>query len=418
MTTPQHSIHSKSQVLKVFEYQSIRLGEQNNGIVFNKKHLQALAQFLDQKPHPYYQLIYQGVKFSHYVGAIQVGDLTIEILPKADKNASPDINLWQGVLLDMLKSCRLLKVETLSSAWLQLRPNSILELYFDLFLNEVEHLLRQGLLKAYQRKEGNVSSLKGRLIFQKHLHHNLAHQERFYTNHEKYDYSHLLNQIILKGLYVLKKLLISPSLAARLQRVLVHFPTIPDFNITEKQVQQISFNRKTVRYQTALEIARLLIFNYSPDIRGGQHDLLALLFDMNLLFEEYVYQQFRRLSSDELRVKRQQMKPFWNRRYIQPDIVLTFRGKNYVLDTKWKVLKKVQPNMQDLKQLLIYCQYFEAEQGILLYPKVHDLADLKPVVYDGDDRYSCGLHFLKIIGHDGRLNLKMGQDILDFLKGI
>ena len=88
-----------------------------------------------------------------------------------------------------------------------LLTTSILELYFDLFLNEVEHLLRQGLLKAYQRKEGNLSSLKGRLIFQKHLHQNLSHQERFYTNHEKYDYAHILNQVILKGLFVLKKLL-------------------------------------------------------------------------------------------------------------------------------------------------------------------------------------------------------------------
>lgn len=411
-----HNIYTKPQTLKVFEYQSIRIGEQNNGIVFNEKHLQALAQFLDKKQHPYYQLIYQGVKFSHYVGAIQVGDLTIEILPKADKKPIPDLNIWQGILLDMLKSCRLLKVETLSSAWLQLRPNSILELYFDLFLNEVEHLLRQGLLKAYQKKEANVRALKGRLLFQKHLYENLTHQERFYTNHEKYDYSHLLNQIILKGLYILKKLLVSPALSARLQRILVHFPAIPTFNITEKQFQQISLNRKTARYQTALEIARLLIFNYSPDIRGGQHDLLALLFDMNLLFEEYVYQQLRRLTSADLLVKRQQMKPFWNRRYIQPDIVLTYRGKNYVLDTKWKVLKKVQPNMQDLKQLLIYCQYFEAQQGVLLYPKVYDLKDLKPVLYEGDKNYSCGLHFLKVVGENGRLNLNMGQDILDFLE--
>lgn len=406
------------QTLKVFEYQSIRLGEQNNGVVFSAAHLEALAQFLDQQPHPYYQLIYQGVKFSHYVGAIQVGNLTIEILPKADKQPTPHPDVWQSVLIDMLKSCRLLKVETLSSAWLQLRTHSILELYFDLFLNEVEQLLRHGLLKAYHRKEGNVKALKGRLLFKQHIQQNLSHQERFYTSHETYDYHHLLNQIILQALYILKKIVISPKLYARLQRILTHFPNLTFSAISEKQFQKITFHRKTVRYQIALDIARLLIFNYSPDVKGGQYDLIALLFDMNLLFEEYIYQQLRRLSTSGVVVKRQETKPFWNRRYIRPDIVLSYQQKNYVLDTKWKVLTKVRPNMQDLKQLLIYCQYFEANQGLLIYPRVHDLENLKPIVYTKEETISCGVHFAKVIDENGRLNLNLGRDILDFLLGI
>ena len=425
--------------LQVFEHQVLRVGDQNNGYTFEARHLKALAQFNEQHHNKYFSLIYNGIKFSHYVGALQVGDLAIEILPKADRYVGGDRRFWQGVLLDMLKSCRLIKVESLSSTWLKLRANSILELYFEIFLNEVELLLRKGLVKSYRRKEGNLDSLKGRLILQKHLSKNGVHREKFYVNHEEFDEIHLANQILLAALLVLKQLLRSPILSAKLKRLLTHFPPIPSIPIYEKHFQKIPRSRKMARYQAALDIARLLILNYSPDIKGGKQHLLALLFDMNLLFEEYVYQQLRRLSSKDLSVKRQQLQPFWNRRYIQPDIVLTFRGKNYILDTKWKVLKKVSPEMKDLKQLFIYCQYFNAKQGLLLYPKVYELENMpatfyEPIPNDANIHhsvdyeelfeeeevekmnYACQICFLEIVDKKGQLNKNIGAEILKHIE--
>ena len=134
--------------IQVFEHQTIRIGDEINGVVFTEFHFNALTKFSERIKSKYYTLIYKGVKFSHYVGALQIGKLTIEILPKADKKESNDSNLWHGVLLDMLKECRLLKIDTTSEARLRLRSNSILDLYFEIFLNEVEELLRKGLCKS------------------------------------------------------------------------------------------------------------------------------------------------------------------------------------------------------------------------------------------------------------------------------
>ena len=94
---------------------------------------------------------------------------------------------------------------------------------------------------------------------------------------------------------------------------------------------------------------------------------------MNVLYEEYIFRQLKKLETTDLIVKRQTAKPFRQRRSIKPDILLHFNNKNYVLDTKWKVLKTNSPSIEDLKQLYIYCQYFNAEQGLLLYPKIYDL---------------------------------------------
>jgi len=402
--------------IRVFEYQVVKVGSTIDGLCFTQNHFQILSENRERLGHKYYTLLHQGVKFSHYVGALQVGQLTIEILPKADKNESSDSTLWHGVLLDMLRECRLLKIDTTSEARLRLRSNSVLDLYFEMFLNEVEELLRKGLCKSYRLESGNRNALKGRLLFDRHLRENYIHQQRFYTQHAAYDFDHLANRILYKALLVLQKILIKPSLTIQLHRILDHFPVVQNLSISEKEFRQIHLNRKLQSYKTALEIARLLILNYSPDIQGGPNQVLAILFDMNLLFEEYIYQQLRKWKQEKMEVRRQACRSFWNRRQIRPDIVIEYEGETVVLDTKWKILKKASPSMEDLRQVFIYCQYFDAQRSILLYPKVANIENLPPTPYhpiqNKKAKYFCQIQFLEII-KNGKLNRNIGQDLLE-----
>jgi len=406
-------------IIQVFEHQVLRIGDEWNGAVFTEFHFNALARFSERYKSKYYTLIHRGVKFSHYVGAIQLGKLTIEILPKADKRFDADKNKWHGVLLDVLMSCRLLKIESLSTAKLKLRTNSILELYFELFLEEIELLLRKGLLKFYCEKEGNTNALKGQLKFSKQFQMNSAHKERFYTKHVEYNYDNVVNQILKKGLNVLEKILIEPRLQDKLRKLQLYFPKVSNIEINEKHFQNIPKNRKTKSYENALEIAQLIILNYSPDIRGGSYDLLAILFDMNLLFEEYVYQQLRRQQSRDFIVRRQQQKSFWKRKQIRPDIVIHYKQQNYIIDTKWKVLKEANPSVEDLRQLFVYNHYFDAKHSILMYPNVYDVEDMPPTPYhptaNSELQYYCQLCFVDIL-KDGKLNRSIGKNILSIIQ--
>lgn len=411
-----------THLLQVFEHQTLRVGDEQNGCLFSKKHFHALARYSEKNGGKYYSLLFDGVKFSHYVGAIQIGHLTIEILPKADKKENANTNQWHDVLMEMLKECRLIKVETLASARLQLRTNSILELYFEIFFKELEKLLRKGLFRSYRKVEANTKFLKGKLIFHKNVQKNFAHQERFYAEYQQYDYDHLLNRMLRRALDILETLVISPSLLSRIKEMKTYFPKARKLNFTERDFQKFTHDRKTKPYQTVLEIARLLVLNFSPDLRGGKHHLLAIMFDMNVLFEEYVFRQLKRLEDANLEVRRQQRKPFFQRRKIQPDIVLTYFGKKYVLDTKWKVLQAVKPSMADLKQIYVYNKYFKAERSLLLYPKVHAIDDLPPTPYHPTEKFPsklkgndeimfCQICFLNI-KVENKLNRNLGEDIL------
>ncbi|MEL6941886.1 MAG: restriction endonuclease, partial [Bacteroidota bacterium] len=81
-------------IARVFEHQILRIGT----LGFEQRHFDRLSRLA---PNKYFQLVHQGIRFTQYVGAIQVEDLTIEILPKIDRSTNDKL-LCRDVLLDML----------------------------------------------------------------------------------------------------------------------------------------------------------------------------------------------------------------------------------------------------------------------------------------------------------------------------
>lgn len=255
--------------ITVFEHETLTLKNKE----FTRGHLEVLQTFHGEKGVPYFSLVHKGIKFNQFVGVLQVGELTLEVLPKADKTGTQDE--WRSRLIEMLHAVGEFNVEAPSESLLALKTNSVLDLYFALFVKEMEYLLHQGLVKKYRRTEGNVKSLKGSLNFTKHLHHNLIHKERFYTAHTVYDQQHVLHAILLQALMVLKRLNTNASLTSRISTLLLNFPEQEYFRITESTFKRIILDRKTEGYKKALQIAELVLLNYHPDVTNGRNNVLA-----------------------------------------------------------------------------------------------------------------------------------------------
>ncbi len=79
--------------IQVFEHQKLRYSDSG---VFRRHHFDAMVKFNELHQNKYFTPIHNGICFGSYVGVIQIGGLTIEILPKADNSTSPDANLWQN----------------------------------------------------------------------------------------------------------------------------------------------------------------------------------------------------------------------------------------------------------------------------------------------------------------------------------
>lgn len=437
---------STKSVIRVSEFEKLYYDPE--GVQpFRKKHWDALCIYLEninkkeEKRVEYFRIINKGIQFTNFVGVIQAGNLTIEILPKIDKGSTIAANesietldqqtakeksKWQKVLLNMLKECRLIRVHHVDYANLSLRSNSILDIYLELFLTEAENLLREGLLKKYQKVEGNQTALKGQIQFSRQIAYNSIHQERFYVRSTEYNRNNIYNQIIYKALCLIPRISRSTYLLDKVGRLQLDYPAVSNCNVNEETFNHIQFDRKTDRYREALIISKMLLLNFRPDITGGNENVLAILFDMNKLWEEFVYRQLKKEESNyQIQVLPQQFENFWkpsnaiSSKTIRPDIILKYKSqeRDYVtvLDTKWKVLVNMVPSDEDLKQMFVYNLFWKCDKSVLLYPSTI------PASGSGDYHYqvsysnnnTCAIETISVLDESTReLRTNLGEIIL------
>ncbi|EMS33846.1 hypothetical protein C943_04165 [Mariniradius saccharolyticus AK6] len=412
--------------IQVFEYGSLQIGEDT---CFKKKHWEMLGWYNETHGGRYFSLTPKGVRFNQYVGVIQAGDLVIEILPKVGKQAADsEKSIWRNVLLDMLSQCHWMHVHANEKAYLKFRANSILEAYLELFVNECETLLRAGLVKKYRFQEKNCKALKGKLIFGKNIQYNLVHQENFYTRHQVFDQDHLLNQILLKALKLVATISSSPFLRDRVQSLLLNFPELSDLKVTAATFERIQLNRKTESYAEALEIAAMLLLNYRPDISGGRNNVLAILFDMNDLWEEYIFRQLARYKNKKWSLHNQSQKRIWQSeserafKVVRPDLVISMDGfHSIIIDTKWKLPDGEYPGDNDLKQMFVYNEFWKCKSALLLYPtnSFSKLPGFKPGNFINGNGllHRCGMVTVSVLDEsNSKLDPMLGERLVNFIE--
>jgi 5-methylcytosine-specific restriction enzyme subunit McrC len=363
--------------LTVFEHQLVRVNQQIGGFVFSPSVFKDLQEFYGEKGVPYFSLHHKSVQFCEYVGVIQVGRTTIEVLPKADRQENE--TSWRELLIDMIRTVGVFNVSAPSSSSLKVKHNSILDLYIELFITELEALLHRGLVKQYRKLDHQSPALKGSLLFSQHLQKNVVHKERFFVRNTVYDVRHLLHGIFYQAICLLERINKNAALASRIGALSLNFPEQTELRITEALFQKMVLTRKTEPYKNALEIARLLLLNYHPNVNKGRNHVLALMFDMNQLWEKFVYSALKaelRQLAPGFAVSAQTSLNFWKpgkgqSSTIRPDIRIRYGVKQefcVVLDTKWKNLNGYNPTPEDLRQLYVYHEYFDAKKVALIYP--------------------------------------------------
>jgi len=395
--------------IEVFEHRFIGVGDLDDR--FRKKHLDLLEKFHEKQKRrikqqkegsTFFDLAYQnkkaGIKFKQYVGVLTVKDLCFYVWPKADRNG--DNAIWKDHLLFMLAQVYKLKVDTIPAEKLTKRPHTLLNIFIKKFIDEVAALLNRGLIKTYRKTEGNRTVQKGKMLFNKQIAYNCAHQERFYVKYTTYDYNHILNRILRQALLLIPSVTTSSDLKGKAASLFLNFPELPEIEANPDLFQNLVYDRKSEDYREAIRLAEMILLNFMPDLQHGGSGVWALMFDMNKLWEEFVFCTLKRkLTGYEVRA--QKSEPFWEcesfekTKIIKPDIVLSKGKETFVLDTKWKIPfdnNKLQPpSDSDLHQLYVYLNRFNAQKGALVYPGENQKVVGK---YYGPTNSFCDMLFL------------------------
>ena len=418
--------------ITVFEHQPLVVGQpvgidkEGKEVRFDKPHLKLLQQFYNNRDEEknYYSLINDGVKFKQFVGVLNVGGLQIEVLPKTDNSTDNNTETWKKHLIAMLSAVYKLQAHAPTNAQQQLKNSSVLDVFLQRFLEEVEKLLHVGLIKTYRKEIDNRNSLKGKIAWNKHLTKNAVHKERFYVTYTTYDRNHVMNRVLLKTLQVIPGVTSNSYIANRAKTLAFEFPELIDITVTEQTFATMQFDRKSEGYHDAMSIAKLILLNYMPDSKNQSHNVIALMFDMNKLWEEYVYVMLRRhLVNCE--VTAQKRKTLWrdirgNTKTIKPDIVIEKKvtdendeTKPYIIDTKWK-RPDGKPSDADLHQLYTYLKLFDAKKVAFVYPATSQ----KENIVDGyfiegtNTKLSCDMIFLKLFNE----SQNKGEDFVKPIK--
>lgn len=350
--------------IQVFEFEIVKVGEKG----FTTLHLQKI---INLKNFHYVEIGINYIRFKQYVGIFKIGNLQIEILPKID--AFSNQKKCQYVLIQLLVFCKKMPLIPTNQVNLSFEKYSILEIYVHYFLRKIEHIIKKGLLKAYQFKTENRNTLKGKIQFSQQIQKNVYRKDKFMIKYPIYTNEHFLNQLIAKTLLLLKKTQINPLIQQKISFLLTYFSFDKEIAIVEKDFESIHYSRQEYFYKEIIPLCKFFLFQYSPQFVKGRHITFSFLFDMNYLWEEYIYMQLKIVLGEKWKIEAKKRIKFWGKSsHLIPDIVIeNEKGERIIIDTKWKILNQLQPNHHDLQQMFVYNYMNNAKRAILIYPKVH-----------------------------------------------
>ncbi|QYR63732.1 McrC family protein [Fusobacterium animalis] len=335
----------------------------------------------------------------NFVGTIPLDDIQIEILPKIPL-VENNIEAEKIRFLEILQSIDYFKEKIFSNSKIEITDTSILEIFIYLFIEEVEKILKKGLIYKYVDKNRNFNIFKGKLDINSHIKYNFSHKERFFMKFDKFLMDSLENIIIKLTIQKLKKVSINPKNKENLNKIGHYFENVSILENSIENLKCLTFNRMNDYYKNAIQWAKIFLDNQSSSIFSTNNGkMLSVLFPMETIFENYIANKLvniiQKKISSELLIKIQDsscsifsnislnnIEIDNNILRIRPDIVI--KNKNtkeiFILDTKWKVLNKLDEKFkistEDIYQMLAYVKTYNdrnknnytCKKAYLIYP--------------------------------------------------
>ena len=330
------------------------------------------------------------IQARNYVGVLQTkSGLTIEILPKITDKTDTDKS--KAVFIKMLKSLQNFPAKSSNLANLKTQNLPLLETFISMFLCELEALVKKGIKSDYVTLEDNLKFLKGKLNINEQIKRNSIHKEQFYVEYSEFLSDIKINQIIKTTLKFLYKKSNSSKNQQKIRELLFIFDEISTCDDYKNFFAKLIINRQVKHYEQTLLWCKIFLLGNSFTPHKGDDLALALLFNMNVLFESYVGNFVKKKHPDTI-LQHSEKHLVENPRSfrLRPDVFL--EGK-FIADTKWKIIRhdnnegeqKNKISQADLYQLYAYGKKYECDKLYLIYPKI-DGATQEPMNFKYDDK--------------------------------
>jgi 5-methylcytosine-specific restriction enzyme subunit McrC len=391
------------KLITIFERQTATYEEL--GLTANDPLLEALDNLNRSSGSELIRIERGGLRAKQFVGVIQVGKHTIQILPKIDFDPQANTNVFVGSasyeraatsaaqnFLYLLTFARGIKLHNQSLATLSTNRGAWLEMLTRLFATELTIQLQLGFHQEYVRREDMLPYIRGRWNIARQFSRQPNLVQGLDVVYDDYLPDTTLNRVFRLAVDSLRRITHenqNHQLLTDLETWLQPVRLLGQ--ISQADLNQVTFTRLNERFYPAFQLARLFLEGLSVQLFAGRQRAFAFVFDMDRLFEQFVMGFLRTYSKRilpedwrDLPIEAQggmpmrhmiqppnpSEKPMF---HLKPDILLGSSGqRRLIIDTKNKALPLQKPYRgvaeDDAYQMLAYATRFHCPNILLLYP--------------------------------------------------
>ena len=338
----------------------------------------------------YIEITRTGFKFKHYTGFIPTKNYRIQVLPKI-MNSGDTEESRQNLIRILLY---VFSPAGLSIPKVEIEDNvklDILDLIIRMYAITLEEQILQGAYRRYIRFSEESKFMRGKLNVVRQI--NRIDQSKFSVIDFRFSMDNDLNRFFAHATRYFMKVTKNRINADRLSWIDSMFH---DEDISPWHHCKINFNRLNERFRVPYIYASMILDNLVI-MSGGSRNDMAMIFDMNLIFERF-FAQFINKNKEaifgdfksEIQIQHKNNNFVYDDnidnnenglRSTKPDVKVFLDNNIYIFDTKYKNLNDPQIDRMkvrideansiapsDLYQMYTYSQVYNAKHTVLVFP--------------------------------------------------
>ncbi len=328
------------------------------------------------------------IKAKNWVGFVTVNNLTINILPKFNKEEEKERVIRN--LVKMLQVAWEIPIRDVEISSLKLEKDSIFEVLITIYSAKLLDMLKEGMYREYVRISDDLKYVKGQIDFSKYS-RRWERRHIIPVNYNDRNPDNILNRTLKYAAHIASFYTANSDNFARLKMIENLMDSVSSSPVALSEVDRIAFTRLNDIYKPLVNMARLLIASASPAFTGGNRHVYAFLIPMEKVFEIFIAKILVQYKERIFKDTNEELKIYvqgadktkyllrdvdTNHKVFKliPDITIKIGDKRYIIDTKYKLLntedeKRYGVSPDDVYQMMAYAISYDAEKIMLLYPK-------------------------------------------------
>ena len=340
----------------------------------------------------------------NFIGSINIDDISIEIFPKIPL-IKDNKDKKRKRFLEILEYVETFNENIYENLEIGNENMPILEIFISNFIEEVEKIVKKGLVYSYINKSENIYYFKGKLDLTNHIKYNFI-ENRFFMNFDEFSVSSIENCLIKLALEKIKNISSDMENKAKIYQLLVHFDDIQTSGMIPAHLfRKLLIDRKNGFYKKSLDLAKFFLLDESPYsvFYNDEREITGLFFPMEIIYESYIANKLKEVIDNKFSIKIQdnsykifnkcevggkEVKNNITFFKLKPNIVVEKEKEVIILDTKWKELKSSKENeiiynfgisKEDIYQMITYIHVYNSKiknednnkfcnKAYLLYP--------------------------------------------------